>query len=611
VELTNLVRFRGPNDSGFATFSLRSGVVADSHMFDMFLGSRRLSILDLSTAGHQPMSDGKGRWIVFNGEIFNFVELRQELQDRGHRFLTGTDTEVILHVYDEYGEQGFSKFNGMWAFAIVDLTRRAVILSRDRFSIKPLYLAEPGKGRIFFASEIKQLSPLLERTEVDGKVMSSFLSQGLLDHSLDTFYRQIRRLPAKTNLVISLQHDAFSYSQYWDFGQGSANQSTGSLDEFRELLVDSTRIRLRSDVPVGLLLSGGLDSSSLAAACTRITEQRVRAFSIVSGQAGANEEPYIDAVTSRLHLESHKLPIGDQDVRDGLEEVLYHNDEPYSGLSAVAQFKILQAVKNHGGAVVLLSGQGGDEVLLGYLKFFFFNLRELARTHRYGTLLAEFFASLMKGTVVRQFSLTSAKRYIPALREKGLPYLRGQQAPEPVWHCTDMRQRQILDINKYSVPALTHYEDRNAGAHSLEIRHPFLDHRLVNFALNLPTERKLSGGWTKVILRECFPELPSSIRWQRRKGYFSVPDEHWLRYDLRDLVRTSFKTSVLHEMGFIDKNLFLRSYEVFLDGRSLMGAVDISRTLIAELWAKKFAGKTQSGPSAAMGMESLISHIAN
>jgi asparagine synthase (glutamine-hydrolysing) len=597
VELTDLVKYRGPDDFGYVSLNLKEGTeTSNLEKFDVFLGNRRLSILDLSSAGHQPMTDGKGRWITFNGEIFNFLELRRELELRGHRFHSESDTEVILHIYDEYGEKGFDKLNGMWAFAIVDVARCAVVLSRDRFSIKPLYLLETGRGQIFFASEIKQLLPLLDSRKLNTETMTAFLAQGLLDHSSDTFFDGITKLPPKTNLIISVRDGTLSRHEYWSLECDRAACSTDPVEEFRELLLDSTRIRLRSDVPVGLLLSGGLDSSAIAAACNKVATTTVTTYSIISSDPRVSEERYVDELVNRFQLKSYKLLLGDEDALESLHQVLYHMDEPFGGFSVVAQYKILQAVRQQCNAVVLLSGQGGDETLLGYLKFYFFYLQQLIRTRRYGKAAIEILFSLMRRTVLRQFNLRTAKRYIPAMKDRGVGFLRMESKKIPIWEAKEMRQRQILDIDHYSVPALTHYEDRNAAAHSLEIRHPFLDYRLVSFLVNLPTEQKLRNGWTKLILRKSFPELPSSIRWRREKNYFSVPEGEWLRTGLRNYVPIMFRNSVLAEMNIINKEAFLGLYSAFQNHRKLVNPLEISRTLIAELWAQKFLLHSPASP---------------
>ena len=262
--------------------------------FDVFLGNRRLSIIDLSSNGHQPMTDHNGSWIVYNGEIFNYLELRRELQAKGHEFTTGTDTEVILHTYSEYGEQGFDRLNGMWAFAIADVPRRRVVLSRDRFSIKPLYVLQLG-GCIYFASEIKQLLPLLPERRLNAEIMSVFLAQGLLDHSRETFFEGIVRAPSSTNIIISLDGEDVRESAYWRFPTISGIRSSQqAAEQFRELFFDSIKLRLRSDVKVGVLLSGGLDSSAIAVGCNKIIGDHLETYSIVSEDGICDEHRFID-----------------------------------------------------------------------------------------------------------------------------------------------------------------------------------------------------------------------------------------------------------------------------------------------------------------------------
>ena len=286
-KLNDVTSYRGPDDHGVHALKLKQSAGQTGDCFDVFLGNRRLSILDLSFNGHQPMTDHRGRWIAYNGEIFNYLELRRELQAKGHEFSTDTDTEVILHVYSEYGEQGFNRLNGMWAFALVDVPNQRVVLSRDRFSIKPLYLLRLP-GCIYFASEIKQLLPLLPTRRMNAEIMSAFITQGLLDHSRETFFEGIIKAAARTNIVIALDTGEVSESAYWNF---SHTNSVGSLqqaaEQFRGLFLIVLNLRLRSDVKVGVLLSGGLDSSAIAVGCGVIGDNRVESYSIVSRTAFA------------------------------------------------------------------------------------------------------------------------------------------------------------------------------------------------------------------------------------------------------------------------------------------------------------------------------------
>ena len=590
VSLTDLVSYRGPDDSDYLAVSSANGSVFQQRdelqPFDVFLGHRRLSIIDLSSAGRQPMTDGHGRWIVFNGEIFNFVELREELKSHGYEFRTETDTEVILHLYDRFGESAFGKMNGMWALAIVDLRSHRVILSRDRFSIKPLYLLKQNEA-LYFASEIKQLLPLLPKKAPNVEVLSAFLAQSLLDHSLETFFCGITKAPPRTNLIVDLKSGAIEEKEYWQYGTRESPSLASALEEFRELLIDSTRIRLRSDVKVGLLLSGGLDSSSLAVTVAQASIEGLETYSVVSDEKRFSEEPFIDAVNRKLGLKGIKFRFRLPNLEEALPEVLHHSDEPFAGLSVVAQYGIFRTIRENGGATVLLSGQGGDEVLLGYSKFFFFHLRDLLRQGRYHAALGHAFWSAIRGTVVRQFRLSEAKRYIPYFHQKNCTALRRKYKPVRVWAKNEMRSRQMADIDVYSVPALTHYEDRNSMAHSLEVRHAFLDHRIVDFALSVPPELQFHRGWTKSILRESFIELPEEVRWRRDKQGFITPEELWLKRDLAELVDRTLRKSMLDEFGLLDPKTFLKQYNSFRRGSPLVSFGDISRVFIAELWAQQ------------------------
>jgi asparagine synthase (glutamine-hydrolysing) len=583
VKLTNMVQYRGPDDSGHIQLQVKGSVVSDENLFDVFLGSRRLSILDLSSSGHQPMSDGKGRWITYNGEVFNYLELRRELEAKGHQFTSATDTEVVLRIYDEYGEGGFEKLNGMWAFALVDAPGKRVVLSRDRFSIKPLYLLRMD-DRLLFASEIKQLLPLLLRKQLNTEVMTDFLAQGLLDHRPETFFEGIRRAPARTNVIVCMNTGKIVERPYWKFDPELIEVGADAVERFRDLFFDSVRIRLRSDVRVGVLLSGGVDSSAITVACDQVSAGQVETYSIIADDKKYDEESFIDAITA-TGIKNRKITFRADDF-GSLEEVLYHSDEPFGGLSVVAQYKLLGAVKQAGAATVLLSGQGGDEVLLGYLKFFFFQLRNLAKKRQYLAAITQVLQSLLRRTMIRQFTFREARRYLPSFQNGADSMFKCRNSGVPIWECGDMRSRQILDIEKYSVPALTHYEDRNSSAHSLEVRHPFLDHRLVQFLVSLPVESKINSGWTKYILRQSMHELPGAIRWRRDKKPFITPEEMWLKKNLSGLIKHTFKKSMLNEMDFLDDGVFLAYYDNFQNGRAIPHG-DISRALIAEVWLNK------------------------
>lgn len=599
VGLTDMIAYRGPDGSGYERLCVKVPHARPTTMWDAFLGHRRLSIIDLSAAGQQPMTDGQGRWIIFNGEIFNYIELRKQLAALGHPFHTATDTEVLLRMYAQYGPQGFAQLNGMWAFALVDLPGRRVVLSRDRFSIKPLFYTMRGR-RVYFASEIKQLLPLLADRRLNAKVMQAYLSQSLLDHTPETFFEDIYRVPAKRSLVLSLDDGSITTHNYWDHSLEESGTLEQAVEHFRELFEDSVRIRLRSDVTVGSLLSGGLDSSAVATLCHQAGAS-VETFSVISDDQRFSEEEYIDSVTRQTGVPNHKLVFQCPDLLRTLDRMLVHHDEPVASLSIVAQYNIFRLVADQHDVTVLLSGQGADEILLGYSKFFFFYLRSLLRARQWGRASHELLASFLKGTVVRYARLADARRYLPRSSRKpygGALRLASGYVPVPIWQSPDMRQRQIADIDSFSVPALTRYEDRNSMAHSLEVRNPFLDHRLVNFVTSLPTNYKIRNGWTKYILRESFPDLPPTVRWRKDKKAFITAEEKWIRSDLRPLVQSMFRNSYLEQMGVMDEKKFLAFYDDFLRGNSTHFG-EISRALIAERWARNILETSTPDPQPA------------
>lgn len=372
VSLTDIVYHRGPDASGYTPLSCKESTVGNPGKFDIFLGHRRLSIIDLSDNANQPMCKDQKLWISFNGEIYNYLELRQDLKKQGYIFTTNSDTEVILAVYDKWGPKGFTYFNGMWAFAIVDLPRKQVVLSRDRFSVKPLYYYQRG-GILFFSSEIKQLLPLLESMRVNHSTMFCYLNQGILNSNEETFFEDIYKLKPKHNLIISLSDGTMREEQYWDY---EINKQTYTFEqakeEFRSLFTDSIRLRLRSDVKVGALLSGGLDSSAISVLANTIQEGGFETFSVVSKNAKYSEAKFVDMLVRETGIVNHKLVIDDNSSHITINDILYFNDEPPGSFSTIAHYKMMEKIKKETDITVVLSGQGGDEILLGYRKYFFF-----------------------------------------------------------------------------------------------------------------------------------------------------------------------------------------------------------------------------------------------
>jgi asparagine synthase (glutamine-hydrolysing) len=583
ISATNLVSYRGPEYGGYKTFNLSEGNGENS--FSIFLGHRRLSIIDLSDNGRQPMSVD-GLCIVFNGEIFNYIELKNDLISLGEIFVTDTDTEVILKIYKRFGEKGFTRLNGMWAFVIYDSINELIIISRDRFSIKPLYYLN-NDNEFYFASEIKQLLPFVPRKEVNEQNLYSFLQQGLVEFNNQTFFKDIQKIPAKQNLIIDLRKKKLYFSQYWNYTINPINNEKEGIELFYDLFKESVKIRLRSDVNVGSLLSGGLDSSAISILAAEMLKESFSSYSVVSNDRKYSEEKFIDIMGKQKYINNKKLIFEPELVLNKLDEVMYHQEEPFGSLSIMAQYLIFEKIKKETDITVVLSGQGGDEILMGYLKYFFFYLKDLTKKGKLIDVFKQIFYSIIQRTVISQFEIKTAKRYIPFLADRQQKHLRLKQQMIDTWSFDNLTERQIKDIDFFSVPGLAHFEDRNSMAHSLEVRNPFLDHRLVNAALSLTPTIKIKNGWTKYALRKAMSELPDQIRWRRDKKGFTTPDNNWLKSELKPLIQNSFSKSILGEMGYIDSKLFLGYYDSFLNGAPIYDK-DIFRILCAELWMKKW-----------------------
>lgn len=584
LKSTELISYRGPDAQGTACLnSLQPGT--DPDKFNIFLGHRRLAIIDLTEGGNQPMQSDD-YFIIYNGEIFNYLELREELRKSGHLFKTDSDTEVILKIYAAYGSSGFSKLNGMWAFVLIDLKKNIAVCSRDRFSIKPLYYLREG-DKWYFGSEIKQLLPFLKEKKLNTTLTYNFIRQQLLEHTNETFLSGINKVPAKSSLTLDLTTGEYNIDPYWNYEPESGTITLEDATErFHQLLDDSIRIRMRSDVQVGALLSGGLDSSAITVLADRYSNGSFSTFSVVSDERKFSEENFIDLLVKHHPHPNYKLRFKSEFIPESIDRVLFHQDQPFASLSIVAQYLMFQQIKSENDIKVILSGQGGDEILMGYLKYYFFNLIENKRKHRYGQLIREVMGSFLNRTVLWQLQWNEVKRYIPRFAGSAADFILLQDSTEAVWKFNSLLERQQQDIDHYSVPVLAHYEDRNSMAASIESRLPFLDHRLVSFLVGLPVHMKMKNGWTKYVLRKSMNELPDGIRWRRTKLGFDTPDAIWLKNQLAEMVRMEFQNSSLHNSGIIDKFKFLDYFQSFKNGNQKTDPFLIFRIYILEKWHK-------------------------
>ncbi|MDA0321734.1 MAG: asparagine synthase (glutamine-hydrolyzing) [Verrucomicrobia bacterium] len=511
-------RHRGPDDDG---------VFTDVHVS---LGHRRLSILDLSSAGHQPMAyDNDTLWIVHNGEIYNFQELRTELDQLGHRFRSGTDTEVILAAYHAWGADCVRRFSGMWAFCIYDPARRSLFCSRDRFGIKPFYYFHEGK-RFAFASEIKALR-LHDRPRVLNRHAAfDFLVNGMVDHGVETFYEGIHQLRPAHNLHVDLDAGTMNLACYYEPPSGRSDPA-----ELADRLSAAVNSHMISDVPVGSCLSGGLDSSAIVALASRGRDD----FHTFSAEYGAdtgshNEKKHIDRMAEHLPLHRHTIEPSAESLAHDLEAVLEVQDEPMLSSSPYAQYKVFELARQHG-IPVLLDGQGADETLWGYHSAQGIFLGLLLRALHVRTFLRNVpahwsrralpylaFPMLPRGWIERYYR---RKPLYFALRERARDY------PLYVPRIESMADYTRLWMTETNLPQLLRYEDRNSMAHSIESRVPFLDHDFVEYVTQLPDHEKLGTKATKQIMRTAMsPILPEEIVWRRDKVGFETPGARWMKH---------------------------------------------------------------------------------
>jgi asparagine synthase (glutamine-hydrolysing) len=584
----SIISYRGPDNSSFKVFPSGEG-----ETFNIFLGHNRLAIIDLSEAGNQPFSINGDYHIVFNGEIYNYVEIREDLKSKGYTFKTNSDTEVLLNLYIESGTKRFGELNGMWSLLIYDQLKNCIIASRDRFGVKPLYILE-SESEIYFSSEIKQLLLFKYTNSINSEVLSNYLHNYLLDYSDETFFKGIKKLPAMHSLTIDLSTGQQALDKYWDFSYIDLSKASEQelLNQYKELLTSAVQIRLRSDVKVGNTLSGGLDSSSIAVLAHQLSGGNFFNYSVISSNKEVSEEKFVDYLIENNEVNVKKINFDQSNPWSMLDEVIWHHDEPILSLSTIAHFQMLAQLKKESDIIVVLSGQGGDESLAGYNKYFFFNIRDLISQGRYLEAIQEISALVPR--IGTEFKLNHAKRYIPFLQQmkSGKDVLSSiVNLPKPksvIGAASNLKERQILDITKYSVPALCHYEDRNSMAHSLEIRLPFLDFRLVNFSLNLPNHLKIRNGINKQILRKSMNELPPQVRNRFDKKGFTIDEKGHQNAIFFKLLNESFKDSALGDLGVINVDILRHEIIKLTNSQSQIWERDLHRVLFAEIWAKKY-----------------------
>lgn len=594
---------RGPDDSGIWTGEAAA------------LGICRLAILDLSAAGHQPMSDdNQTAWVVENGEIYNFEELRAELRCAGHSFRSGSDAEVLVRGFTQWGLQLLDRLRGMFAFALWSEADQRLLLARDRFGIKPLYYrieSRDGRFRLFFASEIKAILEVQSdgaRPNLD--TVHDFLAQGLLEHTSDTFFDGIVKLPPAHVLLVG-RDGSTELRRYWDFevnpdlGHVSKVDDQRAAESFREAFFESVRYHLVSDVPVGSCLSGGLDSSAVVCAASRLLgDGRARTptarqwtFTSCFDDPRFDERTYATEVVKVAGAEAHHTFPTASGLLADLPALLHHQEEPFAGTSVYAQWCLMRDI-HRSGLKVVLDGQGGDELLLGYPTFYVFFLQELARRRQYGLLGQEAVSFLTSPVFLRHLDLRRGLRYLGSAgalagNERFVSRALANQCADrttPVGLDGGMAERIKRYTTTLSLPELLRYEDKNAMAFSVESRVPFVDHVLVEHVSRLPLRQKLRAGLTKFVLRQALRGvLPEAVRQRRDKVGFVTPEEIWLRGELAGEVEEAL-ASARFLTDWADLPRLRRAFAAYRRRPVLPSHSVFFRYFIVERWARQFLG---------------------
>jgi asparagine synthase (glutamine-hydrolysing) len=567
--MTGLMGHRGPDDEGF----FEDDKIA--------LGHRRLSIIDLSARGHQPM-ERDNLVIVYNGEIYNYIELRKELERKGYVFSSGTDTEVILFAFKEWGKDCLSKFNGMWAFAIWDKEKKELFCSRDRYGIKPFYYY--FNGSVFaFSSELRPL--LLFRKEPNEKAIFEYLTAELADYSSQTFFEGIKQLEPASYLF--LKDNSIKKGKYYEIrpnfslGVFSEKKAKEYAEEFLELLEDSVRLRLRSDVETGSCLSGGLDSSTIVSLINKLKKETgQKTFSFYSNDPAIDERKYIKEILKDKNIDSYYVYCSGKDFWPEIQKVVQDQEEPFKSTSVYAQWKVME-LANKNNVKVLLDGQGADE-LFGYpeqaASFFnqsFLKARALPRIN--GSWLRFFLPSSFI-YYLRKKRIEELNFLKPAL-EKKYKYSERMSRSSRV----NFQQALLEGMTDCGLKRLLRYEDKDSMAFSIESRIPFLDFRVVDFIFSLPAVYKFHNGFTKYLLRRaCKGIIPEDVRLRKNKLGFAVPEEKWLSENRANILDI-FKGRDFCSSVYADKSKIIRKLE---DKNSAISG--LWRFINLELWLRKF-----------------------
>ncbi|MBN2395561.1 MAG: asparagine synthase (glutamine-hydrolyzing) [Candidatus Atribacteria bacterium] len=623
--MTNLIHHRGPDDEGYIFLNTRSGKYCHCYGDDtlsvlksqllplkneiganLAFGFRRLSILDLTEKGHQPMSSNDGTiWIVFNGEVYNYIEIRNELIQLGYTFKSGTDTEVIINAYLHWGTACLKRFNGMWSFALWDNTKKILFCARDRFGIKPFNYYFDGKV-FLFGSEVKQIiSQDIDKKTDESVIYKSFAIGAFTINSDNTYFKNVKILPHSHFLII--KNNKLDIQRYYDLNPLNFEKSrlsfTDACKRYRELFTDAVKLRMRSDVEVGSTLSGGLDSSAIVTVASGFTERQFKTFSsYYTYSPQFDERKWINLVVEKTGSKAHYISASPEQVWSDLEKIVWHHDYPLESSSPVAQFYVMELSKKNN-VTVLLDGQGSDELTSGYNHGFYRYYADLLSSMSFLRFFKEFPDYLkhnQKGNFIQKkykilasFLFNEKTLYNLELKTSFNPL---RKPPESI-ELNEIKQLRTSRLSNFlynqmmstSIQTLLHFEDRNSMAHSIESRVPFLDYRLAELVFSLPSYYKINGNYGKYIHREALKAIvPRDILNRKDKiGFLSPGEGVWLRNEYKPLVAEIFNSPDFKNRDIYNHKLIKKIYSQYLKGDYRYGK-KIWQLLMLELWFRTF-----------------------
>jgi asparagine synthase (glutamine-hydrolysing) len=587
-KMTSSIKHRGPDDAAYIVNS------------NFSVGFRRLAIIDLSKSIYPIKNEEKTIELVLNGEIYNYQEIRDELKKLGHEFKTESDSETIVHGYEQWGYDVVQKLRGMFVFVLFDKTKNELFIARDRLGIKPFYYSE-HEGRLVFGSEIKSIFESFPISpEPDDRSIYRFLSYRVHDTDERTFFKNVKRLMPGRFMVIK-DNGTYDVKKYWDPEFNTEFRSRKSdneyAEEFKEIFSEAVDLHLIADVPVGVTLSGGLDSSGITALSKKLydknypdAEQEIIAFSAVHPGETIDESEYIDSVVEHTGIKSVKIQPKLDLFWDELNEWIYTQEEPVISTAPYAYYTVMREARKN--VTVLLSGQGGDELMAGYIPYFLTYLTTAWDKKRLWAMIREtwmgkdLYFPYILGKLQSKYSnkvvlsmngmLSDSFKEVHKIEGDSFDYSR------------NLNERLFYDVTRDTTPSLLRYEDKNSMAHSLESRVPFFDHKVVEYIFNLPIDQKIKFGWNRFIYRNAMKGvIPDKNRLRRSKVGFTNPEWEWIERK-KDKFIEIFSSEKFKSRPYWDSKKVLSEFRDTLDGKRQGDELVFWRLFIVEMWLRRF-----------------------